>query len=169
MEHFIKIPNNVNIYCKNQKVYFEGTYGIESLYFSPFRIKIFSDKLIISNINSKNLNFCQTFITLIQQLIRGVISGYKNQLQLVGVGFRCKVVDNKLELKLGFSHLIYTNIPNNIKLECFKNKIVIKGTSKQKINEFANFLQSLKFPEPYKGKGIFLKNQKILKKQGKKV
>jgi large subunit ribosomal protein L6 len=169
MEYFIEIPSNINVYCENKKIYFKGDYGLEFLDYLPFKIQIFSNKLKISNINIKNLNFCQTFITLIQQLIRGVISGYKNKLKLVGVGFRCKIVDNKLELKLGFSHLVYKNIPNNIKLKCLKNKIIIKGTSKQKVNEFANFLQNLKFPDPYKGKGIFIKRQNFFKKQGKKI
>lgn len=169
MEHVIKIPNDLEVYIKDCRIYFKGTCGLENLAFSPFKINIFNNQLVITNINN-NLNLCQTFITLIQQSIKGVISGYKKQLNLVGVGFRCKIVDDKLELKLGFSHLIYKKIPCYVKLDCIKsNKIVVRGTNKQKVNEFASLLQSLKFPEPYKGKGIFLKNQKIIRKQGKKV
>lgn len=102
--------------------------------------------------------------------MRGVISGYKKQLKFVGIGFKCKKVNDQLELKLGFSHLIYQKIPSSILVNCPKpNIIVIKGTNKQKISEFASFLQNFKFPEPYKGKGIFLKDQTILRKQGKKA
>jgi len=170
MEYVIKIPDNIEIYVEDQKIYFKGYYGTEFLNFSPFKLQILKNELKILNINSKTLILCQTFITLIQQSIKGVLVGYKKQLQLVGVGFRCKIINDKLELKLGFSHLIYEKIPDNLKIECVKsNKIVVKGTNKQQVNEFASFLQSLKFPEPYKGKGIFFKNQKIIRKQGKKV
>lgn len=170
MKYSVKIPKNINIYCNDNKIYFEGKFGTEVFDYSPFEIKIIENKLEIKNISNKNLEYCQTLITLIQQLIKGVLSGYKQQLKLIGIGFKCKVIENKLELKLGFSHLIYKEIPNFLKVSCIKsNIIVIKGTNPQKINEFISVLQHFKYPEPYKGKGIFLKNQKILRKQGKKT
>lgn len=169
MNYLIKIPKNIKIYCKNNNIYFQGKFGNESLNYLPLKIQILENNLEIQNIYKENLCFCQTFITLIQQSIRGVLSGYKKQLELKGIGFKCKIIHKKLELKLGFSHLIYKDIPEYLVIKCIKNKIVIKGSNKQKINEFANLIQNLKIPDPYKGKGIFLKNKMILRKQGKKV
>ena len=36
------------------------------------------------------------------------------------------------------------------------------------LTQFVHFIKNHKKPEPYKGKGLLLKNEKILKKEGKK-
>jgi large subunit ribosomal protein L6 len=170
MNYHIKIPSTISIELTTTHLFIKGAFGVEKLGYSPFRISICNNELVISNIDFNNSIQCQTFLSLIQQTFRGVLTGYKQQLQLTGIGYKCKIIENKLEFKLGFSHLIYKTIPFYLKVSCPKpNKIVIKGQNKQKIQEFSCLLQNLRFPEPYKGKGIFYKNQKILRKQGKKV
>lgn len=175
MNSIIKLPDNLKVYFKEDKIFFEGKYGIESVSYFPLIIKIIEkNSLEISNISSNNYYLSRTVLSLINQAIRGVDTGYKNQLQLIGVGYTCQIVDDKIELKLGFSHLIYKKIPSYLKVSCVNTKkkrktIIIQGSNKQKVMEFISLLQNLKYPEPYKGKGIFIKFQKIIRKQGKKV
>lgn len=175
MNSIIKLPKNLKVYLKNFKIYFEGKYGVESVLYYPLVIKIVEKtNLEISKIDFNNYYYCKTILSMINQAIRGVDTGYKYQLQLIGLGYNCQIVDNKIELKLGFSHLIYKKIPSYLKVFCYNTKkrkkiIIVKGTNKQKVMEFISLLQNLKYPEPYKGKGIFLKYQKIIRKQGKKI
>ena len=61
----IKIPDNIEIYVEDQKIYFKGYYGTEFLNFSPFKLQIIKNELKILNINSKTLILCQTFILII--------------------------------------------------------------------------------------------------------
>lgn len=168
--YLLKVPKNVQVLCKKDVIIFKGRYGVNFVNFYPFKVSVLENKLVIKNILSTNFVYCQTFISLLQQSIRGASVGYKMQLELRGIGFRCSVIKNKLELKLGFSQPIYLEIPTFLTARCIKSrKIVLKGASKQRLSEFAHLLQNLKFPESFKGKGIFFKDQKILRKQGKKV
>jgi large subunit ribosomal protein L6 len=173
--YIIQFPESLKkVSLKNSKIFFEGNLGIESVAYYPLSIKIIDNKLEISKISLNNLFRTRTIINLINQAIRGVDSGYKFQLKLIGLGYTCKLIDDKIEFKLGFSHLINKKIPSYLKVSCFNTKkrkqtIIVQGSNKQKVMEFVSLLQNLKYPEPYKGKGIFLKHQKIIRKQGKKV
>jgi large subunit ribosomal protein L6 len=173
--YIIQFPESLKkVSLKNSKIFFEGNLGIESVSYYPLSIKITDNKLEISKISLNNLFHARTIINLINQAIRGVDSGYKFQLKLIGLGYTCKLIDDKIEFKLGFSHLINKKIPSSLKVSCFNTKkrkqtIIVQGSNKQKVMEFVSLLQNLKYPEPYKGKGIFLKHQKIIRKQGKKV
>jgi large subunit ribosomal protein L6 len=170
MKFFLKIPNIINTFIKNNKIYFNGILGTECLNFFPFNVKIYNNKLEISKITKNNLKYCQTFIGLIKQIIKGILIGYNKELKLVGTGFRCEKTFTRLKLKLGFSHLISKKIPIYLKIYCKKKRFInIKGKNIQKINEFSHNIQKIKFPNVYTEKGIFFKNQKIIKKQGKKI
>jgi large subunit ribosomal protein L6 len=172
----IKIPNNIKITPNLKNFVVNGPLGQEQILFPKdctlnFQLSDKELQIYDSTIDSNNIcrQANQTAISLIQQGIRGVLTGYRKQLELIGVGYRASIVNNKLELKLGFSHLITKDIPDFLTINCPKqNIIVLQGTNQQKINEFASLLQKLRTPEPYKGKGIFYKNQIILRKQGKK-
>lgn len=169
MDYFIKIPKGVDISIDGYTICFNGKFGKEFLKTIPFKVIILEDKLKFSFSDLIHCVYAQTFIVLVQQKIRGVLIGFKSYLKLVGVGYRWQVVDNKLELKLGFSHPILLDIPSKLVVKCKKLTMMLKSTDKQKLNEFVSVLQHLKYPDPYKGKGILVKNQKVLKKQGKKV
>lgn len=171
----IKIPTTVQLKLNGNKCLLNGPLGQEQIILPKkcnLNFKFGQNQLEISEpslISKENRQANQTVIGLIQQGIRGVLTGYRKQLELIGIGYRAKIVDRTLELKLGFSHLIFKNVSPFLKLTCPKpNIVVIQGTNLQKINEFAAILQRLRLPEPYKGKGIFYKNQSILRKQGKK-
>lgn len=73
-----------------------------------------------------------------------------------------------LTLKLGFSHDIYLDIPENVTVECSTNStITLIGTKKDHLAQFAAKIRSYRLPEPYKGKGILFKDETIRRKQGK--
>ena len=48
------------------------------------------------------------------------------------------------------------------------SKIVLFGTNYQRISQFAAKIRSYRKPEPYNGKGIFVDNETIMIKEGKK-
>lgn len=47
------------------------------------------------------------FRSLINNMITGVSTGYKKEMELVGVGYRATATGQVLELSLGYSHAIY--------------------------------------------------------------
>ena len=67
-----------------------------------------------------------------------------------------------------FTHNDFYKIPNTVKVTPFKYiYIYIFGTSYYFVTQAAATIRLYKFPEPYKGKGILYKNEKVLRKAGK--
>lgn len=110
--------------------------------------------------------------TLINNMVIGVNSGYKKELELVGVGYKADAKGQVLELNLGFSHLVVVVLPKEISVatETKKGsnpKITLEGIDKQLLGHFASKIRSLRPPEPYKGKGIRYVGEIIRRKAGK--
>ncbi|MFC3810094.1 50S ribosomal protein L6 [Lacihabitans lacunae] len=110
--------------------------------------------------------------TLLSNLIEGVHTGYKKDLELVGVGYKATNNGNVIDLSLGYSHNIFFVVPAEIKVETKmekgKNPIVtLQGIDKQLIGLVAAKLKSLRKSEPYKGKGIKFVGEVIRRKAGK--
>jgi len=74
-----------------------------------------------------------------------------------------------LEMRLGFSHPVFLEIPVELNLVIEKNVITITGANKQQVGQFASEIRELKKPEPYKGKGIKYSDETIIRKAGKVV
>ena len=110
--------------------------------------------------------------SLLSNLVTGVTTGYKRNLELVGVGYKAVNVGNVLDLALGYSHNIIFEIPNELKVttltEKGKNPIIsLEGIDKQLIGQVAAKLRSLRKPEPYKGKGVKYVGEVLRRKAGK--
>jgi large subunit ribosomal protein L6 len=131
--------------------------------------------LKLSNNEKKNIKAIQgTTVALIKQLLIETSSIFYRKLKFIGVGYRAFEVDSfekqVLLFKLGYSHNLYFKIPENLEISSLKlTKLFISGFSYQKITQAAALIQSYKYPEPYKGKGILYESQKIQLKEGKKV
>ena len=106
--------------------------------------------------------------TLIHNMVVGVTEGYKKELDVNGVGYRVAKEGNKLVMNLGFSHQVFMEEIEGISIEVpSANKIVISGTDKQKVGQFAAEVREKRPPEPYKGKGIKYTDEVIRRKEGK--
>jgi large subunit ribosomal protein L6 len=77
-----------------------------------------------------------------------------------------------LVFKIGFSHPIIYNVPEDIKIKISTQKtllMIIFGSNFQRITQVAAEIKALKPVEPYKGKGIRYFNEIIKIKEGKKT
>jgi large subunit ribosomal protein L6 len=109
---------------------------------------------------------------LIANMVTGVSAGYKEQLELVGVGYKVTAQGNVLELSLGYSHSIFLAIPSELKVQAITEKgsnptIILEGIDKQLLGQIAAKIKSLRKVEPYKGKGIRYTGEFIRRKAGK--
>lgn len=109
--------------------------------------------------------------SLIENMITGVVEGYKKELKVIGVGYRAEINDGVLELALGFSHPIYFLPPEGIDLEVEQREkntvIIVTGIDKQLVGQVAAKIRSLRPPEPYKGKGVRYVGEHVERKAGK--
>ena len=109
---------------------------------------------------------------LINNMIVGVSTGWKKDLEMIGVGYRAKATGQQLEMTLGFSHPIVFEIPSEIKLSAKAEKgenpsITLESYDKQLLGQVAAKIRSLRAPEPYKGKGVRYVGEYVRKKAGK--
>lgn len=106
--------------------------------------------------------------TLINNMVIGVTEQFSITLVLQGVGYRASVQGESLILNLGFSHPVEIIIPEGITVEVVQNTTInLKACDKEQLGFFAAKVRSWRPPEPYKGKGILYKDEKILRKAGK--
>lgn len=88
---------------------------------------------------------------------------------MVGVGYKASVEEGRINLKVGYTHEMLIPIPDGIRVTMPANtKIVLFGSDYQKVTQFAAKIREKKKPEPYNGKGIFVGNETIRLKEGKK-
>ena len=106
--------------------------------------------------------------TLLNNMIVGVTEGYKKTLEVNGVGYRVALENNKLVMNLGYSHQVIMEAPEGITIEVpTPNQIIISGSDKQLVGQFAANVREKRRPEPYKGKGIKYSDEVIRRKVGK--
>jgi len=107
--------------------------------------------------------------TQVQNLVTGVTTGFKKELEINGVGYRAQAQGNKLVLNLGLSHDVDFPIPDGVTVTTPKNtEIVVEGIDQQLVGQVAANIREWRSPEPYKGKGIRYKGEFIFRKEGKK-
>ena len=168
----IAIPAGVEIKVEdNNVVTVKGPKGTLTQQFNPnMAIAIEENVLHVTRPNDAKENRALHGLTrtLIHNMVVGVTEGYKKELDVNGVGYRVAKEGNKLVMNLGFSHQVTVEEIEGITIEVpSANKIVISGTDKQKVGQFAAEVREKRPPEPYKGKGIKYTDEVIRRKEGK--
>lgn len=108
--------------------------------------------------------------SLVHNMITGVNTGFKKDLEIQGVGFKAAVQGSILNLSLGKSHPINFPIPEGIQVTVSDNtKIAVQGIDCQKVGQVAADIRAYYPPEPYKGKGVRYAGENVIRKEGKTV
>lgn len=107
---------------------------------------------------------------LVQNMVVGVTTGFKKDLEIRGVGYRAAVQGSKLNLSVGYSHPVEFVAPAGITITVPEpTKISVEGIDKQVVGQVAAIIRGYRKPEPYKGKGIRYVGEVVAMKEGKKV
>lgn len=106
--------------------------------------------------------------TLVDNMVVGVSEGFKKELEIQGVGYRCAKQGKDLVMNLGYSHQVIVPEIDGITIEApAPNKIIVLGPDKQKVGQFAAEIREKRPPEPYKGKGVRYVGEYVQRKEGK--
>lgn len=169
----IEIPPGVEVKIENNFIAIKGPKGELSFNFHP-KVMIKEEeknlKVTVKNPEDKfERSLWGTSGRLVSNMILGVTQGYEKKLELIGVGYRASVSQNKLTMNLGFSHPVEFVLSPKIEAKIDKNIISIIGVDKQLVGETAAQIRKIKPPEPYKGTGIRYVGEVVRKKAGKKA
>ncbi len=105
---------------------------------------------------------------LLNNMIKGVSTGFDKTLELSGVGYRASLQGKKLVLAVGYSHPVEIDPPAGISFEVEgQNKVKVIGIDKQLVGQVAADIRSVREVEPYKGKGIKYLGEHVRRKAGK--
>lgn len=168
----IKIPEGVTITTKDDTIQVVGPKGaldVPLLAYIEFKITngVCSAELKAEN-KQANANW-GTIMSLLQNAIIGVTTGFEKILEIEGVGYRAALEGKDLMLNVGYSHPVRFSPPEGITITVDKNSMTVRGINKYLVGQVAASIRAIKKPEPYKGKGIHYRGEVILRKAGKKV
>ena len=106
--------------------------------------------------------------SLINNMVEGVVNGFKKKLEINGVGYRAQKQGKTLVLNVGYSHPVEIEEEDGIEFEVpAANQVIVSGIDKQRVGAVAAVIRGTRPPEPYKGKGIKYEDERIIRKEGK--
>ena len=167
----IELPQGVEVSQSGNVVTVKGPKGTLSREISPLIKMNVTDSEVTferENDDKKAKMVHGTTRANVNNMIEGVVNGFKKTLKLVGVGYRAQMQGKKLIVSAGYSHNVEMDVPEGLKVELPKNtQIIISGIDKQVVGQFAAEIRDIRKPEPYKGKGIKYDYEVIRRKEGK--
>ena len=170
----IEIPAGVDVRVDGRQVIAKGPKG--ELFVSVadgIGVAIEGSQVIVtrSDDNRQQKSLHGLFRSLIANAVEGVSKGYEKQLEITGVGFRASVQGQTLNMSVGFSSpVVYTALEGvSLAVNDSGTLITITGADKQKVGETAARIRGFCPAEPYKGKGVQYKGERIRRKVGKTV
>ncbi len=165
------IPKGVKIEVNDNKIKVSGEKGtLEETIHPDIQIKVDEDKIYVSRPSESKFHKSLHGLSrsLIDNMVKGVSSGFEKVLEIQGVGYRATLEGSKMVIQVGYSHPIKVDPPKGIEFEVEKQKIIkIKGIDKKLVGETAARIRVLRKPEPYKGKGIRYIDEVVRRKVGK--
>ncbi|MBL7887543.1 MAG: 50S ribosomal protein L6 [Flavobacterium sp.] len=170
----ISIPAGVTVDVNENTVTVKGKLGQLTQDYADVTVKVEEGQVLVERPSDSKDHRAKhgLYRALINNMITGVSTGFTNELELVGVGYRASNQGQKLDLALGFSHNIVLEVAPEVTLETISEKgknPIVKLTSydKQLLGQITAKIRGFRKPEPYKGKGIKFVGEELRRKAGK--
>ena len=177
----IKLADKVKAAVANGAVNFEGPKGKFSVALPSSQLKVEIKDGIITVVRPNEERKIRALHGLTRAILangaKGVATGWERALAIRGVGYRAEVKGKQIHFSLGYSHPVVFDLPEGVTAEVAKTPrtedtlptidLTLKSMDRQLVGETAVRIRSLRPPEPYKGKGIKLHEERVRRKEGK--
>ena len=170
----VAIPEGVTVEVANGTITVKGKLGELTQDFDGVSVKVEEGNVYVERPSDAKDHRAKhgLYRALVNNMVKGVSTGWTKELELVGVGYRASNQGQKLDFAVGFSHNIVMDIAPEVKVETITEKgknPIIKLTSydKQLVGLVAAKIRGYRRPEPYKGKGIKFVGELLRRKAGK--
>ena len=170
----VEIPKGVTVTVNGRKVQVKGPKGelVRELTAST-DIQIDGGKInVSSNAPGRDASRLQGLMrALLARMGKGVADGYERILELKGTGYRVELKGTTLNFALGYSHPINYPLPKGINAAVPADSkgtvLVLTGADKEVIGQTAAKIRGFRPPEPYGGKGVRYRGERVREKAGK--
>ena len=168
----IVIPAGVKVNVAGTTVKVEGPKGakLEFAHHPAMKLKVEANQILVERPDDARQNRALHGLTraLINNMVVGVTTGYTKKLRIEGVGYQATMKGPAVELTVGFANRILHTPPAGITVAVpDPTTILVSGSDKQRVGQFAAEIRASKKPEPYKGKGVRYENEVVRRKEGK--
>ena len=176
----IPLEEGVTVTIEEGVVSVKGAKGEDKVTYDPNLIGV---ELIDNNIKVTRKNEEKATKQLhgtIRALINNAVYGCQHEfvkiLDIIGIGYRAEVKGDAVVLNVGYSHPVTIKALEGVTLKVLDSKvkdvnasIEVRGIDKIKVGQTAALIRDVRRPEPYKGKGIRYRDEKVLRKEGKRA
>jgi large subunit ribosomal protein L6 len=167
----VALPQGVKVTIHGAEAVVEGSKGtLRCPIHTGITVDVQADSINLTRINDEAQNRAYHGLTraLINNAVLGVTTGWKKELDIVGVGYKAAMEGTSLRLDLGYSHPINYVAPEGITIGVEKNThLTVTGIDRQLVGQVAADIRKFRKPEPYKGKGVQYTGEVIRRKAGK--
>ena len=167
----IDVPGSVKVTLEPGRVVVEGPKGkLERTLPADITVKQADGQLVFERPSDgyKHRALHGLVRSLVANMVTGVNTGFTKHLELVGVGYRVAKQGDEVVLSLGYSHPIKFKPPQGVSIEVQdQTKFSVTGISIEDVGQVAANIRGLRPPEPYKGKGVMYRGEKVRRKAGK--
>ena len=167
----VALPKGVKVTIHGAEAIVEGSKGtLRCPIHTGITVDVQADSINLTRINDEAQNRAYHGLTraLINNAVLGVTTGWKKELDIVGVGYKAAMEGTSLRLDLGYSHPINYVAPEGITIGVEKNThLTVTGIDRQLVGQVAADIRKFRKPEPYKGKGVQYTGEVIRRKAGK--
>ncbi len=167
----VQVPNSVKVTLAPGMVKVEGPKGLlERTLPADIAVKQQDGELVFERPSDdfRHRALHGLVRSLVANMVEGVDKGFTKHLELVGVGYRVAKQGEELVLNLGYSHPIKFKPPKGISIDVQDpTKFSVSGISIEDVGQVAANIRKLRPPEPYKGKGVMYRGERIRRKPGK--
>jgi large subunit ribosomal protein L6 len=168
----VGLPKGVSATVSGQTVEVKGPKGTRSFTATDdVTITLEGDEIVVKPRGTSKRARQQWGMTrsMVENLTVGVTTGFRKDMEILGVGYRAAMAGNVLKLSLGYSHEVNFEVPAGVTVATPKQtEITVEGIDQQLVGQVAANIREWRQPEPYKGKGIRYKGEFVFRKEGKK-
>jgi large subunit ribosomal protein L6 len=165
----ITVPSTVKVQLKDGAVEIQGPKGKLAIRVPPgIKFEQKDGTLVAKRESDEQRALHGLARALVANAVTGVTTGFKKDLDIVGVGYRAELKGKSLVIALGYSHPVDFPIPEGIQITVEKQThLSVAGADKAQVGQVAANLRALRPPDPYKQKGIRITGERLKKKAGK--
>ena len=164
--------DGVTLEIKEQELHYKGPHA-SGVYVLPkeLMVEVVDNELFVK-VKEKTRDVNRIW-GLHRALLSGKIEGaaklFERQVKITGLGYKAVSKGKQIEFSLGYSHKINFDLPEGVTVDIDKpgQLITVKSADKQAVGQVCGEFRLLRPTEPYKGTGVRLITDIVIRKAGK--